>query len=219
VRHAFRYRVSFLYLDSAEREAVFAASRLFSDPGLLSDDAVRDRVRAVTGSAADGPIRVLTTPRYLGYAFNPISLYFCLGRDGVEPPTIVAEVTNTPWNEQHCYVLPGERAERDGASLRFRDTKALHVSPFMPMSCVYHWRIEPPGERLSVEIANETAGQRVFEAGLELERRDLTPRALRRMFWRRPLGALGTIAAIHWQALRLVLRGARFHPHPEGAKS
>jgi len=215
VRHTFRYPVSFLYFDLASSHEVFARSRWLSDPGLLGDDAARRLIHSRTGVTPSGPIRVLTTPKTLRYSFNPISLYFAYGTDGVEPPTIVAEVTNIPWHERHHYVLPSSLAKRDGALLRFRTAKEMHVSPFMPMDCDYAWEIEPPAERLRVSIANERAGRRVFGAELALERRPLTDSALARMFWRNPLGGLRVTAAIHWQALRLFMRGAPFHAHPE----
>jgi DUF1365 family protein len=230
-RHAFGYPIAFLYLDLAELPAVFAGSRLFAnekrapagfrrsdhfgDPHVPLDLAVRELVAARSGTRPDGPIRLLTLPRVLGRAFNPISLYYCWERDGSALRAIVAEVTNTPWHERHCYVLPVTPAARGPqTALRFRVAKALHVSPFLEMDYDYDWTIEPPGETLGVSVANVRDGRRVFEAGLALRRRELDPRSLRSAFWARTLAPARVVAAIHWQALRLGIRGIPFRSHP-----
>jgi len=230
VRHAFSYRLAFLYLDLAELETAFAGSRLFAserrapasfrradhfgDPGLPLAEAVRGLVHEQSGLRLDGPIRLLTLPRVLGYVFNPISLYFCWEPGGADLAAVVAEVTNTPWRERHCYVLPVTRAARRGDALRLRNAKALHVSPFLGMDFDYAWRIRPPGAKLAVSVANMRQGRRVFEAALSLKRRAFEPASLRRAFWRQTIAPARVVAAIHWQALRLLLRGVPFHAHP-----
>lgn len=223
VRHAFRYRVSFLYLDLAELSAVFAGSRLFAserraaasfrredhfgDPRLPLDETVRELVHERSGRRPAGPIRLLTLPRVLGCAFNPISLYYCFERSGPALEAVVAEVTNTPWRERHCYVL--------GSATASRAAKALHVSPFLPMDHEYEFHIQPPGAKLGAAIRNLSAGRRVFSAALTLERRALDPAGLRRAFWRQTLAPARVLAAIHWQALRLALKGVPLHAHPK----
>jgi DUF1365 family protein len=230
VRHAFRYRLAFLYLDLVELPTVFAGSRLFAndaravasfrradhlgDPGVPLDAAVREFVRERSGRRPDGPVRLLTLPRVLGHGFNPISLYFCFERDGAQLSAIVAEVTNTPWKERHCYVLPVTRSAPADSPLRFRSEKALHVSPFLAMDFTYLWRILAPAEKLAVSVANVREGRRVFAASLALERRALDPAALRLALLRQLLVPARIVAAIHWQALRLALRGIPFHSHP-----
>jgi uncharacterized protein len=229
VRHAFAYRLALLYLDLAELPQVFAGSRLFAverralagfrradhfgDPRTPLDEAVRELVEARIGRRPAGAVRLLTLPRVLGHAFNPISLYFCWDRAGAQLDAIVGEVTNTPWRERHCYVLD---AARDGRSptLGFRSEKALHVSPFLEMDYTYAWRVRPPGRTLAVSLANERAGQRPFRATLALERCALTPASLRRALARQLLAPARVVAAIHWQALRLWWKGAPVHAHP-----
>lgn len=234
VRHAFGYRIAFLYLDLAELPDVFAGSRLFKserrapasfrrsdhfgDPEAPLDETVRQLVAARSGIRPGGPIRLLTLPRVLGHAFNPISLYFCFEPDGATLEAIVAEVTNTPWHERHGYVLPVTPAARGAqTALRFHVAKALHVSPYLEMDYDYDWTIEPPGETLGVSVANVRDGRRVFEAALALRRRALDPAGLRSAFWSRTLAPARVVAAIHWQALRLALRGVPFRAHPKHA--
>jgi uncharacterized protein len=222
--HEFRYSLFLLYLDLAELDTVFRGRWLWSahrwavarfrrddhlgDPAVSLDIAVRDLVQRETGKRPEGRIRLLTHLRYFGHCFNPVSFYYCFNQAG-QVETVVAEVNNTPWGEQHCYVLAGE------PKLRFRTEKAMHVSPFMPMNLVYDWRFTAPGERLFVQMALERDGARVFDAHLALQRAPISNGVLLRF----PLMTLGVIAAIHWQALRLWLKRVPFHTHPAKVSS
>jgi len=166
--HAFRYRVCMLYLDLDEIDEVFRGRRLWSvgsrnlaefrrsdylgDPAMPLADAVRERVRAETGRAPAGPIRLLTHLRYFGHCFNPVSFYYCYHADGTTLDTIVAEITNTPWKERHGYVLPVASAERHASVHAWAFRKAFHVSPFLPMDRDYAWRFTEPGSSLHVHM-------------------------------------------------------------------
>ena len=234
VTHQFEYRMFMLYLDLGELPGVFAGSRLFSstrralarfcrqdhlgDPGTPLDEAVRDLVAEHTGDRPDGPIRLLTHARYFGYVFNPVSFYYCFNASDTRVETIVAEVNNTPWGERHCYVLP-QPADAGHQEFRsHRPAKRMHVSPFIPMDIDYEWRFRDPGEHLNVFMAIARQGRRVFDAALELQRRELTPRALRQVLLAFPLMTLKVIVAIHWQALRLWFKGCPVYEHPANAQ-
>jgi len=223
--HAFSYRLFMAYLDLAELDKVFRNRWFWSvrrpalawfrrgdylgDPAVPLDQAVRDLVAAETGVRPAGPIRLLTHLRMFGHCFNPVSFYYCYDAAGAKVETIVAEITNTPWNERHAYVLPaGEGA------LRFRFGKAFHVSPFLPMSLQYDWRFSEPGMRLAVHMQNLDAGAKVFDATLDLERREIGAASLAGALARFPLLTLQVVAAIYWQAFRLWTRRTPFHAHP-----
>ncbi len=229
--HEFSYSVGFLYLDLDELEHVFDRRWLwsvegftpysFSRAGHLGAKSnslaaeVREFVRARTGRAANGPIRLLTQARVLGFVFNPVSFYYLFETSGERVETIVAEINNTPWNEQHCYVLKGADAVEAGEIQRFRLTKEFHISPFFGMDVEYDWRFGTPGDDLSVHMESLSGGERVFDATLTADRRPLDGPNLARFVARSPAMSATALAAIYWQALRLRLRGATFHPRPK----
>ena len=118
------------------------------------DEAVRDLVEKETGKRPDGPIRLLTNLSYFGYCFNPVSFYYCFSAKGEKVEYIVSEVNNTPWGERDTYVLECRAPSVADSSWRFRPTKKMHVSPFMPMEVEYDWVLSAPADKLSVFMAN-----------------------------------------------------------------
>ncbi len=218
--YGFRHRITLAYLDLDElpslaggrlvarrRGAVrFRRADYLGDPGVGLADAVRARVREATGAAPDGPVRLLTHLRVAGRCFNPVSFYYCHGREGALE-AIVAEVTNTPWGERHAYVLDGTR--------RGSFDKRLHVSPFFGMDQRYAWEASEPGDTLTVHIANHEARGRVFDATLRLAREPLTRAGLARHAG----SALRVGVLIYGHAVALKLRGVSLHPHPDPVRS
>lgn len=171
--------------------------------------AVRALIEERSGRPAPcGAIRVLTAPRTLGTAFNPVSFYYCFDEDD-RLDSVVAEVTSTPWLKRHAYVL---RASGEERVLRGEHAKRLHVSPFQDMDHRHVWAVTAPGETLSVHIENHRDAQdsKDFDATLSLRREELTPAALRRAVRRHPAGAVRTLGLIYGHAVALKLRGA---PH------
>jgi DUF1365 family protein len=177
-------------------------------------ESVRDLVARETGRRPVGPIRLLTHLRYFGHVFNPVSFYYCFDEDDCRVETIVAEVNNTPWGEQHCYVLPQSMNAGQGGHSRYFPEKVMHVSPFMEMDVAYDWRFNAPGDALTVHMENAREGRKVFDATLLLNREAITSASLARALVRYPLMTLKVVAAIYWQALKVWLIGAPLHDHP-----
>jgi DUF1365 family protein len=240
-----RYPLFMAYLDLDELPQLFDGSLLWSArrPALawfrradhLGDastplrESVRTLVAERSGIELDGPIRLLTHLRYAGHCFNPVSFYYCFDASGERVRAVVAHVTNTPWGDQHSYVLAADEprgggddsADVEPASrvMRGEFAKALHVSPLMGMEHTYDWWLSAPGETLSVQIDSTDAGsgERVFDATLALRRRELSSSQLRRVLVRYPLLTLRLTTRIYTHALRLRMRGASWHSRPRAS--
>lgn len=232
--HRFAYPLFQLYADLSELDRLFAGSWLastrrpawawlrrrdhFGDPDRPWAETVKSAVAAAIGRRPTGAVRLLSHPRTLGFRMNPVSFFYCFDADdGLD--AVIAEVTNTPWDERHLYVIDGREAsaksERLGLPIQTRFAKQLHVSPFFPMDLDYRWRFGNPGEKLVVAMESRRGEERLFDATLRLERRALTPAHLRRALLGYPALTLKVFLWIYWQAARLRVRGAKFHPHPK----
>jgi DUF1365 family protein len=155
---------------------------------------------------------MLTQPRYLGFAMNPVSFYFCFDARGSRVEALMVEVTNTPWGEQHCYVFPG--ATILGPTSENHAPKGLHVSPFMPMDIEYGCRSSLPCDELSIRVDNYRGQQPIFHAELQLKRRTWNSTNLWRNLLRYPWMTQRIAAGIYWQALLLWWKGCPVFPHP-----
>jgi uncharacterized protein len=229
VRYQFFYRVFYLLLD-IDRLAQ-SSTRLFShnrwnllsfydrDHGPRDGSPLRPWLERLLGrqgiDLAGGRIRLLCLPRILGFGFNPISIYYCQHRDG-SLRAILCEVRNT-FGESHCYLL-----DRKGQAMHYTEAlhkaKAFHVSPLISMDGEYRFRFSVPAERFRVLIRlfQPDCGQRrlLMSASLQGERQSLNDRNLLRQLLAMPLMTLKVVTAIHWQALKIWLRGASFHRKP-----
>lgn len=231
VRNEFRYGLFLMFLDLDELSHLFEDHSCWSverfnvawfrrrdhlgDPQLPLDRAVRNLVRERTGSRPEGPIRLLTHLRYFGHCFNPASFYYCYDRVDQHVETVIAEIHNTPWHGEHCYVLGQALNEHPVRRWkRYRFTKVFHVSPFMDMDIQYDVRFREPGKFLSVHFINMEKGSRLFDATLHLRRKDISSSSLTRVLFNYPFMTIKVVTLIHWQALRLWLKGAPVFVHP-----
>ncbi len=229
--HRFERRIYMAWLDLDELDAVFAGRWLWStkrrawsrfrredhlgDPSEPLADSVRNLVRERLGPRSLGPVRLLTNLRVAGFRMNPVSFFYCYAEDGETLEALVAEVTNTPWDETHCYVLDLRSVDGADQAGRVEQPKEFHVSPFMPMDQRYLWRVQVPGERLGLGIESRDADDvAVFQAAVSLRREAITGRSLASALMRTPLMTLSVAVGIYWHALVLKWKGARFHSHP-----
>jgi DUF1365 family protein len=229
--HRFSYRVMSLLVDLDRLAEANRQSPLFGiNCAALysfreSDHGARDgsplRAYAQTCAAGhgidltNGRVLLLCYPRLLGYTFNPLSVYFCYRADG-ELALLIYEVRNT-FGDIHPYVLPVTSANISEAGVRQQQDKLFYVSPFIEMAMRYHFRVRPPGECVQLRILETDRDGPLLAATFNGNRRPLNTKELLRAFFALPLVTLKIMAAIHWEALRLWLKGARLVPRNETA--
>jgi DUF1365 family protein len=221
-KHRLSYRVFMLALDLDELPALARRLKLFAhnraglmalfdrDHGARVGAPLRPQIEAKLREAGmgwdGGRIVLLTMPRLLNYVFNPLSVYFCWRRDGVLA-ALVHEVSNT-FGERHFYVLP-PRAAPNGQIAQACD-KEFFVSPFLEMGLRYEFRVTPPGERAVVAMTVRRGGEVALTASFAGERQELTDANLLRAWLGNPLMTLAVIAGIHWEALKMLVKGVRY---------
>lgn len=221
--HRFRYRVFSLLIDIDRLDEAARMSRLFSvgrfnlagfdpaDHGLRSGRPLRqeiDEMLAEAGLAAPARrVLLLCYPRILGFVFNPLSVYFAYGRED-DLLALVYEVRNT-FGERHSYVAPVAAGELDRTGVRQVRAKRFFVSPFMTLDQQYRFRIEPPGERVTIHILSSDAEGPLFAAGFHGSGRVLSTGALLSSLTSMPFMTLKVVAAIGFEALRLRIKGLR----------
>ena len=222
VEHAFQYRLFMMGLDLDELPALTQRSRLFgtdwfnpirfnekdylkNEPGSLKQR-IGQKVRALGGSWQESNrVLMLAQCRCLGIYFSPINFYFCYDEQD-RCQYMLAEVSNTPWNQRHYYLL-----RLDG---EMKIKKAFHVSPFMEMDMTYHWRVSPPSAKALVHIENHKE-HKVFDATMALTRQAIDHKSLLRTWISIPSMTVKMVAGIYWQALKLYLKRVPFIAHPD----
>jgi uncharacterized protein len=220
--HRFNYKVFNILIDIAELKAASKTSALFSVNGfnLLSfheaDHAPDgqplktyiDRLLAQAGLTEPASrVLLLCYPRLLGFVFNPISVYFAYD----ETETLIAciyEVRNT-FGQRHTYVAKVEDGELSDAGLRQTRTKLFHVSPFVGMEAAYEFR-----EKVRVRILETEAGTPLLSATIIGTQKPLNATNILFECIRAPLMTLKVVLGIHYEALKLWLKGARYHTIP-----
>ncbi len=228
--YRFEYRIFSLLLDIDRLDEAAATHRLFShnrfnlisfydrDFGPKDGSALRPWIDGVLTDAgidlAGGRVEILCYPRVLGYVFNPLTLWFCRDAEG-GLRAILAEVRNT-FGQWHGYLLH-ENGARMPENVRDQATKVFHVSPFLPREGHYRFRIQAPGERYGATVNWHNAEDPEHPALIAVQsatRAVSGDRGLLRAALAVPLLTFKVIAAIHWQALKIWLRGGRFYRKP-----
>lgn len=228
VTHRFTYRVASLLIDIDRLDAAASLSRFFSvnrrnvmsfrenDHG--EGDAARplsERVRATIAKTTEvdaDRILLLCYPRLFGYVFNPLSVYFVYGRSG-NLTAVVYEVRNT-FGGLNSYVEPVADNTLTPAGIRQARDKAFYVSPFIGPVANYRFRIRPPGDAVTLRILETDPAGPVLAATFSGTRITLSDRTILSRLIRDPLMTYKVIVGIHVEALRLWLKGARYHAPP-----
>lgn len=226
--HRFEYSVFSLLVDIDRLDELADMTRLLSvnGAGILSvreadhveraGETLRQFIdRLLSDAGMDRPaarVLLLAYPRVFGYVFNPISVFFAYDEDG-QLLALVYAVRNT-FGERHTYVAPVEAADLTPAGIRQTRAKVFHVSPFVGMDARYHFRVLPPGKAVRLRIHETEGGEPLLAATFHGDAVPLTDASLAICLARFPFMTLKVVAGIHWQALRLWLKGARFHKSP-----
>jgi len=224
VVHALRYRIFQMLFDLDELPALARSLRWFSHNGFnlfsfhdrdhlaSTEIPLRQQVESYLAGAGigidGGAILVLCMPRLLGMVFNPISVFFCYFADGRLAARIY-EVNNT-FGQRHCYLL--QAGDDDGAAQEC--PKRFYVSPFFDLDMTYRFQVTSPASSVSVAIHGVRDNQTMIATSFTGTRRELSDRALVRIFLSHPLLALKVLGGIHWEALRLWRKGMRLQPRP-----
>jgi DUF1365 family protein len=228
VGHRLRYRMFQMLLDLDEAPGLGQSMRLFSynragvfsfhemDHGDRSGQPLRAYVERHLSQAGipveSGRILLLCMPRLFGHVFNPLSIYYCYRPDS-SLAAVLYEVNNT-FGDRHSYLISAD--ERADGSVRQSCEKNLFVSPFMDMTMRYDFKLTRPGSRISTVVngAGPEGGKLIF-AAFTGERRGFADRTLLGLLVTYPFQTLGVVAAIHWEALKLYLKGVRLRPRPK----
>ena len=230
VGHRFDYEVFSLLVDLDRLAEADALSPLFSVNGfnLLSfcekdhirgtdETGLRAHIEALLRDAglAEAPARILLAcyPRVLGKVFNPLSVFYAY--DATNTLTaLVYQVRNT-FGEDHTYVCPVEAGEMSPAGIRQARKKFFHVSPFLDMELTYHFRMSYPGETLKWRILETNADGPLLAATYSAKAKALSTGEILRNVMRIPMLTWKILGGIHYEALRLWLKGVTFFRKPE----
>jgi uncharacterized protein len=224
--HYLRHAAFWMLLDLDEIDLLHRRLRLFSrarfnamsfydaDHGEQTVEPLRQQVERHLQAAGialnGGAVRLLCMPRIFGYAFNPLSIYFCHRDDGTLA-ALLYEVRNT-FGERHSYLIPVTAAS--GAMIRQSCDKRFYVSPFMDMDLRYDFRVIAPSDKVSVVVSASDAQGPAMVAALIGRHAALSDTALLRLLLRMPFLTVKVIGAIHWHALRMWLKGFALKPRP-----
>ncbi|GEA11912.1 DUF1365 domain-containing protein [Alteromonas sp. KUL49] len=220
-KHKFSYEIHLFWLKLNEVEELSTSLKCFSSSGrawfrlkradYLSDSdkpleqAVIDKMSELNGKPVSGDVFMLGQLRVWGIYFSPVNFYYLRQTDG-SFSHVLAEVSNTPWNERHYYLVD--------LAVQSDTEKAFHVSPFNPIDMTYKWRIAQPSEHLALAM-DCCRDDKEFTAGLNLRRYSLSNENLSRAMLRIPNMTIKTVVGIYWQALKLFLKRTPLYTHPE----
>lgn len=224
-QHQFKYRINLFWLKLCELDQLDQQLSLFSvdkrnwvecrQRDYITSSGLSMHEKALTTAQSLGldirpsAIYFLGQLRMLGFYFSPVNFYF-FQDDSQQFTHMLAEVTNTPWHEKHCYLVNIKQPEIT--------QKQFHVSPFNPLDMTYHWQIAPPGQSCHIALSCHQQDKH-FTAGVNLTRQVLNPSSLKRVLLNTPSMSAKTVLGIYWQALKIWAKGTPLYDHPNKGKN
>ncbi|HCX14949.1 MAG TPA: DUF1365 domain-containing protein [Rhodospirillaceae bacterium] len=230
-RHQLIFRVFSMLIDLDELPSISKGTVGFShnrfnllsfydsDHGPGTGESLRDWVESHLRNAkielSGGPIRLLCYPRIFGYVFNPLSVYFCYQQvDGAETLVAILYEVNNTFRERHTYLIPVLDYDRTQA-IHQSCEKKMYVSPFLDMDMTYNFRIRPPSDDISVAIHETNRDGAILDASFSGIRKAISSAKLIKTLARFPLMPIKVIGGIHWEALKLWVKGVPLVHHTE----
>lgn len=247
VLHRFRYSMFMVYLDVDEIDALcdrvtgfgrswFHFARFHRQDYIGGAEninlAVENKIFELTGERISGKVCMLCHLRYGGLYFSPLNMYYVFDQQG-RWQYVLAEVSNTPWNQRHYYAIP---AKQYWQQKHFIDDKAFHVSPFNPMVQDYVWQLSIPDSIVKIHLEvhskkdsfhregkkgfdensnhNVEVPTKVFDATLAMQKQPFTSKILLRHLLITPIMTIKVVVGIYWQAFKLWRKGAPIYDHP-----
>ena len=224
-QHKFRYRIMMFLLDLDEiktlsREITLFSSTKFNWIRFKRSDFLKNRGTCLKTEALDtmskladkaltGKVYLLSPLRILGIYFSPVNFYYLQNEAG-QFTHMLAEVSNTPWNERHCYLVDLEN-QQDTA-------KCFHVSPFNPVDMQYRWHIKAPGETLNLKLDCHQE-HKDFSAAIALKRTEISNFSMLKSLLQFPHMTLKTLWGIYWEALKLFVKKVPIYDHPKNSQT
>jgi DUF1365 family protein len=222
-KHAFTYQIFMLWLNLDEISEVekikgfsasswapirFKRSDYLGDPNVSLKQSVLLKASELAGTEVQGSVYLLSPLRTFGLYFSPVNFYYIQQPDG-SFSHLVAEVSNTPWNNRHCYLV--DLTDQQDSK------KVFHVSPFNPMDMSYKWNISQPNQSLKLTLTCHKEVKH-FVASVNLSKIELNSKTLFNVLLSIPSMTIKTVVGIYWQALKLFLKGVPFYSHPAQGK-
>lgn len=223
--HGFDYQVHYFWLDLDKLDDIPATGWLWSQSRFAAcsyrrsdyvsgaEDltvAVQQKIQQLGFTDAVAKVCLMSPLANWGYYFSPLTLYYCFD-EATQLVALLAEVSNTPWNERHYYLVP---VGAEGKS-HYQHDKAFHVSPFNPMDMQYHWTVIANSARLELAIANFKQQDKVFSAWFGLTLSPFSLKQLKSLLIRRPWQNVLVMTRIYWHAVKLLLKAVPVYGHPK----
>lgn len=185
--------------------ARFKRSDYLGDGSLKS--AVFEKVFDLSGERLTGRVEAVIHLRYFGIYFSPVNFYYVYD-DNNQWRYLLAEVSNTPWNQRHYYLLNADDEST------WHHQKAFHVSPFNPIDQQYQWKLKPLKQRLSIHLECHR-DIKEFDATLKMSKHPFNSKVLLKQLIATPIMAVKVTIGIYWHALKLWIKKAPFYSHPK----